>query len=153
MGRLLDSNEYKTMEEIVLGELQMSMLRIKVDDREHPLYSKCSERELALEGMGDFFNNFIDKFPGWPVNGKLWGDLRKAGIDFVAERKYEFRLRKRVKELINEVGLNKVKIEGLVENFHKSFNKEDYLNFIDYVFPIYIALRIEGYKHYPDLIG
>ena len=79
--------------------------------------------------------------------------MRKAGIDFVAERKYEFRLRKRVKELINEVGLNKVKIEGLVENFHKSFNKEDYLNFIDYVFPIYIALRIEGYKHYPDLIG
>jgi len=153
MNRILNSEEYRAMEEIVSDELQMSMLRIIVEDRNHPLYSGCNNRELALEGMGNYFNNFIDKFPGWPTNRYLFGELRKAGIDFVKEEQDVFNLRNRVKKLINETGLNKKRVEKLVSTFHETFDKGDYLRFIDYVFPVYVALRTEGYNHYPDLIG
>ena len=43
------------------------------------------------------------------------------------------------------------RVEKLVSTFYETFDKGDYLRFIDYVFPVYVALRTERYNHYPDL--
>ena len=157
MNKILDSKEYKRMEKIVLNELQLKLLEAKIEDRNYSYYSQLNERELILSaGLGNYFNNFHMRFPDWP--GPLnWSgkELRKAGINPLdnEETIEYFKLKRRIKKLIGEVGLNRIKVKELVLNFYKGRNKEHHLSFIDYTFSVYVALRMEGYKHYPDLIG
>jgi len=162
MNKILDSVEYKRMEDIVLRELQLKLLRSRLDDEIAAHYPDLSERTLAVEGVTGYFNHFIDKFPDWrgervlrSLHGEklLYRELRREDMNILDEGTKNFlKLQRKVKELIGETGLNRIKVKELVSNFYKSRNPEDYLSFIDYVFPVYVALRMEGYKHYSDLI-
>ena len=151
MNKILDSRGYKRMKENVLRELQLKLLGAKLHDKTGLQYSDLSEREVILEGLIDYFNNFFSRLPDWPrrvidygIAGKRSEDIPKSTRDF-------FKLKERVKELTNETGLNRNELAELTEVYLANNGYENYLSFVDYVFPVYVALRMEGYNHYPDL--
>jgi hypothetical protein len=144
----LNSSEYKAAEETVLGELQLGLLKAKIEDRNFGYNKDSSEEQLIEYGLKDFFGNFYFLFPGYPGEKRMYGNLRDMGINPITkEIKEFFELKKRTKELISEIGLNKNKIEELMLNFWKKRIPGSYLAFVDYVFPVYVMLRMEGYEH------
>ena len=151
MNKILDSKEYKRMKEVVLGELQLKLLDAKLHDRTSLQYAGLSEREVILEGLTDYFNNFLNRFPDWPRGMIDYGIAKKQNEDLPQSTKDFLRLKGRIKKLANETGLNRDKLDKLTEVFLEGKTYENYLSLVDYVFPVYVALRMEGYNHYPDL--
>ena len=139
------------MEDIVLRELQLKLLEAKIVYRHLPYFSKLDERELVLTGLKDYFGNFPEISPNWPGERAIYRIIKKEDGDLDKETKKIFKFQRRFKELIEETDLNRIKVRELTQKFLKDRNSQNYLSFVDYVFPIFITLRMEGYR-YPGII-
>lgn len=116
---------------------------------------KRIDREIAehkRQGLGldgwPYLNNFHCRLPGGLYRRILAPDeLHQTYDDPNASRKFRgmtpARLFELIDRLIDELGLD----AGRIKELQSIRSREIY----DYAFPLYVRLREEGFKHYPDL--
>jgi hypothetical protein len=150
---LRDSEQYKTMEAIVNGELEEFINIFMAKSKDHPLYSNLDEDSLKKRAISDYYNNFIYKLPGWSIDPEMMEDLKKRGKEQLIDKFYgsTLKVQRAAEPLLEQLGIERVVLQKLIDACFVDRSSENYHALVDYTRSLYVALRMQGFSHHPDL--
>jgi len=152
MGNITCTEAYKQMESRVKEELEQHIHKCLyeyiTDEKNVEKHKELDRTQFAQTSVISFFNNFHFKLPDFK------GFETAMAPDFAQKRevykqmfKEKFQIKKDAKNAIIESGLNPQKVKDLTERLQNDRTGENYIQLLDYTFPVYITLRMKGYTH------